>query len=386
MADDTAKTQQNDAPIPDWLKNAQNLAQHEEAAGVAAKPAETTVQGGNSSAGTTTAGAPPGEVADAPLPAWLTKAAEKASQPASAPAPTPEPAPVPVTTVAPTPVVEASPVAATTPAPLAAPASVVAPIIVSPVSGEPVPVSGEPPKSSDKPDNALPGWLQNIQREQKVLKGEPAATPSTDVSQIAPGQIASGQGQSPAADAVVLPVEQRVAETGQGVPAGMLETRVVTAEKPVAVADLNAGKPAAEEPKPKVDEAAKAAANQKTDMFKSAESAFLSFLGKSSSAIQKGQTAGAQKAAVAESVNATEPEMQAVTAVPVAGKAPENAVPAAGKIPEKAPTKAPTGKAAEDKATAEERRQLVEAEKIYQQGLTTIRDLIAPSSMDISYD
>lgn len=38
------------------------------------------------------------------------------------------------------------------------------------------------------------------------------------------------------------------------------------------------------------------------------------------------------------------------------------------------------------KAELEEQRKLLEGEKVYQQGLTTIRDLIAPSSMEIRYD
>lgn len=37
-------------------------------------------------------------------------------------------------------------------------------------------------------------------------------------------------------------------------------------------------------------------------------------------------------------------------------------------------------------ATADEKKNLLEAEKIFQQGLATIRDLIAPSSMEIRYD
>lgn len=39
-----------------------------------------------------------------------------------------------------------------------------------------------------------------------------------------------------------------------------------------------------------------------------------------------------------------------------------------------------------DKLSLEEKKKLLEAEKIYQQGLVTIRDLIAPSSMEIKYD
>jgi len=43
-------------------------------------------------------------------------------------------------------------------------------------------------------------------------------------------------------------------------------------------------------------------------------------------------------------------------------------------------------KVKDKKLSAKEKQELVEAEKIYQEGLATIRDLIAPSSMEIKYD
>ena len=39
-----------------------------------------------------------------------------------------------------------------------------------------------------------------------------------------------------------------------------------------------------------------------------------------------------------------------------------------------------------DKLSSEERQKLVDAEKVFQGGLASIRDLIAPSSMDVEYD
>ena len=48
-------------------------------------------------------------------------------------------------------------------------------------------------------------------------------------------------------------------------------------------------------------------------------------------------------------------------------------------------SKTPSGKEKE-KVLQEERKQLMEAEKIFQEGMATVRDLIAPSSMEINYD
>ncbi len=58
----------------------------------------------------------------------------------------------------------------------------------------------------------------------------------------------------------------------------------------------------------------------------------------------------------------------------------------APEVPKPLPPVEAAKKAATDKATAEERQKLIEAEKVYQQGLTTIRDLISPSSMEIQYN
>lgn len=58
----------------------------------------------------------------------------------------------------------------------------------------------------------------------------------------------------------------------------------------------------------------------------------------------------------------------------------------APEVPKPLPPAEAAKKAATDKATAAERQQLIEAEKVYQQGLTTIRDLISPSSMEIQYN
>lgn len=56
------------------------------------------------------------------------------------------------------------------------------------------------------------------------------------------------------------------------------------------------------------------------------------------------------------------------------------------KSKEKIVQEATDGQSPATKMTDQERKDLIEAEKIYQEGLATIRDLIAPSSMEIRYD
>jgi conjugal transfer ATP-binding protein TraC len=81
------------------------------------------------------------------------------------------------------------------------------------------------------------------------------------------------------------------------------------------------------------------------------------------------------KSILAQSKNAGAPRAVVEQAAPVELTPPSSAAPAK-----------PLSKAEQSKATAEERKKLLEAEKIYQQGLVTIRDLISPSSMEIHYD
>jgi hypothetical protein len=58
----------------------------------------------------------------------------------------------------------------------------------------------------------------------------------------------------------------------------------------------------------------------------------------------------------------------------------------APEVPKPLPPAEAAKKAVQDKATAIERQELIDAEKVYQSGLATIRDLISPSSMEIQYD
>jgi type IV secretory pathway VirB4 component len=216
------------------------------------------------------------------------------------------------------------------------------------------PVSEEKPVGEKK--EGLPAWL-------KMAKGEP-------------------EGAKPVEE--VKDKESREAKP----PKGMLETS--KEEKPekkeeataAPAAEVNKDEKAVikEEPKPEETavsmeaeekkKEAKAKAKKKKDVFNSARDLFVKSVDKVGSAMDKGKTAG-----VPEAKPKAKPEDAKVEGAEksVAEKADEKTT----KKEEKKPSA---------KETMEERKKLVEAEKIYQQGLTTIRDLIAPSSMEIKYD
>lgn len=312
MADENSQNPTpTDAPMPDWLKNAQSLAAHEEKAPevsggaqpagdqtAAAQTVATQTAATQTAQPAQTSAAPVSAepVADAQAPDWLKKAAEKVNEPEA--------------------VAEAEPV-------------VSEPAKVEPVKAEaPLP---EPKEETPAVPAVLPAWLQKIQ---KTL--EPAVKTDEPVKEAPPA------------------------------PEGLLETRQVEPAKPAAVGPEQAiaANQTAEKP------AAPVAANaqEKKDMFKSVEKSFLSFLGKSKDVVQKSQTAGA-------------PKTEAVPAEPAVESKPETADAA------KTAAKTDAGaKASAAKTTADERKALIDAEKIYQQGIATIRDLIAPSSMEIRYD
>ena len=326
----------DDSAIPEWLKKAQNLAAHEE------------------------------------------KSPVVAGDPAISPA-----ASVPDVTVS-------APVASAT-----VPASPVASSTVAPVAVA-EPVSSAPANPEVVASNAqLPGWLQKIKREEMqapagLLETAPAK-PVTPEIVLQTSESASVQAQNP-----TVPGQPPAGASGQQT------TAVPTGEK-------------------------------KQDVFETAKDFFIASLGNVESALEKGKTAGAPKPPADTTVSDLAPAAEPVPAEPVSpanlpvepvipvspASAPAEPVPstptaiqAAPSIPaqpdsvpgvpaasgviqkEKAPA-APTAAntatpkaapAAKAKATAQERQELLEAEKIYQQGLATIRDLIAPSSMEVRYD
>jgi len=214
-------------------------------------------------------------------------------------------------------------------------------------------------------DTPLPAWLQKASEKPLSAPGVAAATAptSTPVSAPAPASTLASL-SSPVQTAVTQP---------SSIP-GLLETKTElpsagSAPESVPVstaASVSSSAPVPSSPmieKPSA-EAVKAPApvsaevqQKKSDTIQSVKKGMFSFLdfgkkiaAKGAEAVKAGQTAGA-------------PE-----------------------VPKALPPAEAAKKAAVDKATATERQQLIEAEKVYQQGLTTIRDLISPSSMEIQYN
>ncbi len=329
MADENTQNQSgNDAAMPDWLKNAQALANHE----------EKGVQGSAVSSGGQQTGASSQSAATA------------------------------VATVA------------------------VDPVIPETDIKKDEVVLKEAPAETNLTDAPLPAWLKKASEsvvEVKTQTPAPAVTAGANPSLVPDPAI-------PVIDNAIL---SDTATNGVK-PAAALEpmkTDEVAITPPAPQVSEPAATPAVQ-PAQAVQSAA-----QKNDIFKNAESAFLSFLGKSKSVIQQSQTAGVPKAPTAQELaksdeNGTLPVAAATEtgtpATPVsASVSPVEASAQAAPEKDSKPAGTSSGKekpgsqkAAEAKVTAEERQKLVEAEKIYQQGITTIRDLIAPSSMEIRYD
>jgi conjugal transfer ATP-binding protein TraC len=112
----------------------------------------------------------------------------------------------------------------------------------------------------------------------------------------------------------------------------------------------------------------------KTNTLKSAKFSFMSLMEKAGKAIKKSQTAGVPPVKTEKDIAAEQEAIaleQAKEKITAAETNVENAK---------------NAKLSGEKTTAEEKKALVEGEKIYQQGIATIRDLIAPSSMEIRYD
>lgn len=99
---------------------------------------------------------------------------------------------------------------------------------------------------------------------------------------------------------------------------------------------------------------------KKTNLMEDVKKGFLTAIKTSKTEIQKGKAAG-----VDESSLTLENYEEAKEAR------------AAGNVPKEE---------SKEKVSAEERQALLDSEKIYQEGMATVRDLIAPSSMEVNYD
>jgi conjugal transfer ATP-binding protein TraC len=353
MADDnTQNLSDTDAAMPEWLKNAQALASHEEkgmqdssaVAGVGGQQPAVSQQVAVSrqqSVSTQTVSAPSApqavavvmpvvsvsepakvaELADAPLPAWLKKASDEAIVAQATVAQTQGSADV------------SAPAGRT-----AAPEIVqVAESVLSPV----------------------PKGINDLVSQKAVIPDAGNAILSDTAANIT----------KPA-----VPAE---------VPAQAVRVSAISVV-PVAPAANAAQQASAVKPAVAVNSGA-----QKNDLFRSAESAFLSFLGKGKSVIQQSQTAGMPKTPVGGTIasGGMEENTSALVGAPAVGLTSSAAEMKTAADASAKPTPAINSKAPKvADATAKERQEMLDAEKIYQQGITTIRDLIAPSSMEIRYD
>ncbi len=159
-------------------------------------------------------------------------------------------------------------------------------------------------------------------------------------------------------------------------PSGLLETasngnpkqsmiQTAPAENVVEPVESKQSVPAKKQPKVsesqqknKKKEKKEEVAKKKKDLFESAKKIFVKSAENAKAAVEEGRTAG---------VPEKKSKKEAVRVTPV--------------------DKGKKGSKKKDaEVTAEEKQKLIEAEKIFQEGLTTIRDLIAPSSMEIRYD
>lgn len=241
----------------------------------------------------------------------------------------------------------------------------------------------------------LPAWLQVAQGE-SAKAGETALPKNGAVSDSSRGQqvksdqmpteaLNTGTAESQPQQSDVSPVQpvsdvsvagEQKAETA---PTGLLETasngkpkpsmvQTAPAEQTPEVSKTNQQPTKTnqqevsqlqQEDEKKAKEAV--AAKKKKDLFESAKELFVKSAEKAQTAVDQGRTAGV-------------PEKKTKT---------EAVKSESSKSIEKG--KVDTQKK-DAKVTAEEKQKLIEAEKIFQEGLTTIRDLIAPSSMEIRYD
>lgn len=203
----------------------------------------------------------------------------------------------------------------------------------------------------------LPSWLQKIKTEEKATK-EFGATPQ------------EAEEKSEAVAEEEEPAEKKTAnledlvkkEEPSNAPTGLLETSDEQKEKtePEPAIDTESSKPQEEKPVEKSEEKAKEKAKAQTVKKK-----FMESLTKVEKTLDESRTAGAPTEKDAEKKT----EEKAVEVSKPGQK-------------DKKPAAQPSKKQEE----AKERQELIEAEKIYQEGLATIRDLISPSSMEVRYD
>lgn len=179
------------------------------------------------------------------------------------------------------------------------------------------------PLKQDQTPHDAPAWLKKISEVPQEKSNETAKSEQVQTQLIK--EIATKNEEKPAE-----------------VPAPVTESHVVTAQD-------------------------KAKAEAKGDLLKDLTKGLVQAVESTKKEIEKGKTAGIEESTI--TLENFEMSKAAKKYAETGGAA----------------AKTPEGKKKEQIA-AEERQKLMEAEKIFQEGMATVRDLIAPSSMEVNYD
>jgi conjugal transfer ATP-binding protein TraC len=212
-------------------------------------------------------------------------------------------------------------------------------------------------------ESEVPKVPEETQPSEASLKTEesevPKAVEETQVADVVvepmPEILGNAAAQEPQVAVIYEPPQ--VVSNEIGAPEGMLEVKeneidALMREKRL---EEESNKPIPDTELPS-DDKAKAEKQKKAEMFHSAKNIFVDSIDKVQKAIDEGRSAGVPK----------NPEVKDGTTEAVTSEAGLKDV--------------------KKKVTEEEKQKLIEAEKIYQNGLSTIRDLISPSSMEIRYE
>jgi conjugal transfer ATP-binding protein TraC len=350
MAEPTAQNPQDtsggETKVPKWLAKAKDLAAHEEK-GATPEPVEATKAAEESE-----------EAAVLPETTPLDEAEFEAAEPETKPEE----------------VVKKAPVAVEKPAEPAAPkeeggvkipawlkkASEKAAGLVKPAepAAAPEPVK---PAAELEPVKTEAAAKPEPAKTEAAAAPEPAAAPPAPAPEPLKPAEPTAAVKTPTTKPPQPPAPPQAAiqkkPTGEKAPVGLLETKKEEI-MPESLKETEAppkAEPAKEAPAPAAAPPAAKAPSKKA-AFDTAKDILVESMQKMNKAVDVGTTAGV---AVAKEKKTKEAAVEAVAA---------------------------KGTAKEKAVSAEEKKKVVEAEKIYQEGLATVRDLIAPSSMDVKYD
>lgn len=249
--------------------------------------------------------------------------------------------------------------------------------------------------SNDEPSNVEPPNVQP--KAEPVVDAVPEISPSKEVEIKADEVAVTAPQVEPAPEVVAeqvpatadvekaseaVPAQAGYVQQGAEAPEGMIGTEEASIAMDDAVnealAPVKTEQPAVEKEEVKLDvskPALKVQDGKKAEVFDSAKDFFVSSMDKVQGLVQKGQTAGVPEKMKSKSSDGKKQDGEEVVS-------PGSTV--SEKVSEVKPSDSKGD--VKQKVTAEEKKALEEAEKIYQNGLSTIRDLIAPSSMEIRYD